>query len=421
MSSPKKNILICGLGPVGGFFVTYLTYKYPNLYNITVYEPKLGEFNRIQIFTLDPLVLEFIENNLPPIIFKNIQKKGCYVHNAEKASDAKCYKNKTLDGALTIRIMDLEYIFYNYIIKNQPSVKLIKSAFLETNTTKTSNKTAKISKKDLLYLEQFDYLISASGDKDKLGQLINNVHKKEYLSNGLVITFDPKEHKVYQNENPIFNKHVKSQIIQHRYRGFSSKNNNFYIGVQLGNHEITELQKFIQEKGDITHKNMPNSLLNIINNGLKKYEMENVIKFNTLKVSFFPIVRKYSTIPSGFIHKKSSSPSVVFMLGDSLTTPHFFSGMGVNSGIKTAFSLIDLLVTYDDNRDIIKLYNKIAKNQIKEIAKWARLSSVNMDRLDKKCQNYTKNEIYLLAKHNHLIPDNMSKREVCLSLNKKIK
>lgn len=304
----KKKILLCGLGPVGGFFVTYITYKYPEAFDITVYEPKLGKFNRKQIFTIDPLVLESIKRDLPPIIYEKMIKIGCFVHNGERASDAKCYINNSKNKALTIKIMDMENIFYEYIKENLPDINLIKREYKDTKNKKN---------------KEYDYLISATGGRDNLGELIGNKYKKEHISNGMIITFDPKKHKIFKNENDELNKHIEKQLIQHRYRGFRSKKSNFYMGVQLGKNEIEELTNFVEENGKISYKNMSKNLSEIINNGLKKYEMED-IKKDTLEVSFFPIIRKYCTIPAGYINNSS----IVFLVGDSLTTPHFFSGMG---------------------------------------------------------------------------------------------
>jgi len=419
IKNKKKKILVCGLGPVGGFFVTYLTYKFNDDFEIIVYDPKLGEFSRKQILTLQPLILDMIETNLPKIIFEKMVKIGCYVHNPEKAADAKCYVHETKDKYLSIRTMDIEMIFYEYIKENLPKVKLFKRELSKSRTVLRDE------------LKTYDYCISATGGRDKLGELIGNKYKKEKLSNGMIITFDPKRHKIYDNESEEMDKHVKKMMIQNRYRGYKSKRNNYYIGVQLGDNEIDELQKFVEEKGEITYKNMPEHLFIIIKNGLMKYEMEDNIKMNTLNVSFFPIIRKYSTVPADYINKKSKDLPIIFMVGDSLTTPHFFSGMGVNSGFKMAYTLINLLKSKnnkdnnkDNNRDndmILKVYNKMAKQQITEIGKWAKIVSVDMDKVDDMCQKYTKKDIYQLAKHNKLVSENMSKREVCLSLNRIMK
>lgn len=85
-----------------------------------------------------------------------------------------------------------------------------------------------------------------------------------------------------------------------------------------------------------------------------------------------------------------------------------------------AHLLVDLLGG-NDNDMMIKIYKKMAKEQIKEIAKWAKKSTIDVDKVDEMCKKYTKEEIYKLARKNKLVSENMSKREVCLSLEQILK
>jgi 2-polyprenyl-6-methoxyphenol hydroxylase-like FAD-dependent oxidoreductase len=65
------------------------------------------------------------------------------------------------------------------------------------------------------------------------------------------------------------------------------------------------------------------------------------MKVDVIKWFSFPIVLERSTRSSG---KVGDQP--VYLVGDSLENPHFFSGSGINIGVQTASDLADLLARY---------------------------------------------------------------------------
>jgi flavin-dependent dehydrogenase len=159
---------------------------------------------------------------------------------------------------------------------------------------------------------------------------------------------------------------------------------------------------------------MPKDLDVILKNAYKKYEIDG-IKCNTLNVSFFPIIRQIASVPVDFIGK-----SLVFLIGDTLATPHFFSGVGVNSGFRAGYFLGNLLGQTQDRKRIKQIYKREAKEIQDFLAKMSHQVTVNMDQVDGMCEKYNKKEIYQIARDNYLFPENMSKREVCLSIGRVI-
>ena len=406
------NILVVGLGPVGGFLVTYLIHKWgSDAVDITIYDPKLGNFSRKQILTIQPEIMKLIDNEFPIKIKQEFHKIGCYVKNPAFDTDGKCYQTPTSEGFFTMRTCDIEKIFYKHILD------LSKSNASKSKSSKSNITLHKRKLSTSLDLSAFDFIISSSGGRDHLNTLIGNKYKKEYLSNALIVTFDPVgrsvNHKIFKQETDGVST-LKRSIIQKqlRYRGYKSKKGNYYLGVQLGKKEIESLQTFVEEHGEITCKNMPKDLGAILKNAYMKYEIDG-IKCNTLSVSFFPIVRQTASVPVDFIKK---SQSLVFLLGDTLATPHFFSGVGVNSGFKVAYFLGNLLGETEDRQKIKRLYKKEAKEIQNFLAKMSRQVTVDMDQVDSMCEKYSKKEIYQLARKNYLFPENMSKREVCMSI-----
>lgn len=403
------KILVSGLGPVGGFFVTYLTHKWgPDAVDITVYDPMLGKFSRKQILTIQPEIMKLIDNEFPKDLTKQFHKTGCYVKNPAFDTNGKCYKKPTSEGFFTMRTNNIEQLFYNHIRK-LPNVTLIATK-LPTN----------------LDLKKFDFIISASGGRDHLNELIGNKYRREYLSNALIVTFDPKNRKVFDEETngiPTLRRSVDSK--QLRYRGYKSKSGNYYLGVQLGKNEINELQNFVDQNGDITCSNMPPMLDKILKNAYNKYEI-NGIKCQTLSVTFFPIVRQIATVPTDFIKGrveagkgKTEKNPLVFLVGDTLATPHFFSGVGVNSGFRAVHFLGNLLGAGGggmSRNEIKRIYMKEAKAIQAFLATISHQVTLDMDQVNMMCEKYTKEEIYEIAKKHYLYPEGMSKKEVCLSV-----
>ena len=113
--------------------------------------------------------------------------------------------------------------------------------------------------------------------RDNLGDKIGNTYVREPLSNGMVITFMPLDtegkpirvlepepersiknsRRVYKHETEKYSQRISHMLPQQRYRGFKSRDKNFYVGDQLGDKEIADLWAFIEEHGEISAYNMP--------------------------------------------------------------------------------------------------------------------------------------------------------------------
>jgi uncharacterized protein YgiM (DUF1202 family) len=78
--------------------------------------------------------------------------------------------------------------------------------------------------------------------------------------------------------------------------------------------------------------------------------------------------------------------------------------------------LSTLLSSKQNSDEVMAQYNEKCKELSNKLTVMSNNVTVDMDELDKRCKKYTKAEIYDLAKQHNLIVENMSKREVCLSL-----
>ena len=309
------------------------------------------------------------------------------MHPPPKDKDAKCYKNPVSKGHFAIKTSDLETELKKYLLEIK-QVTFVKDKITQKNYSEVLN--------------SFDIIISATGGRDPFPELIGNKYTEKHLSNGMTFTFTIKNNKTYKTSS--IEKKVDNYAMQQRFRGFRTDHSTFYLGVQLGNSEIAKITEDSFEK-------LPASIKSTFHNALMKYEVEHLIDYSTIEISHFPITKRTASIAAGkYLNTQ------IYLVGDSVSTTHFFSGQGVNVGIESAIFLSTLLSSKQNSDEVMAQYNEKCKELSNKLTVMSNNVTVDMDELDKRCKKYTKAEIYDLAKQHNLIVENMSKREVCLSL-----
>jgi len=165
---------------------------------------------------------------------------------------------------------------------------------------------------------------------------------------------------------------------QHRYRFFSSPESPWYFGLSFSQFEYDSLiASYIGMKpssedkwGLVTIRNYKGSeighnkelflaiasLLKYYNIAGTKEDAERIISHPKTRISAFPIAL-YKTSFVSSTKVINGKTKVCAIVGDASIGVHFFSGSGVNAGIKNAYNLVNKLVEFTNNskdKDIYK-------------------------------------------------------------------
>ena len=307
---PFNKIIIIGLGPVGLYFTNLLQEN--NIKNFKIYE-KRKHYTRTQSLVLQKDVIKLIKK-LDNNIFKKVCSMDCPPFKQRKIV---CGKKKLF---VYLPVNELEEKLYSLLNKN--TIKKIKIK------AKGRDELLKLLKK-----EDGALIINCSG------RCLYKCPKYEKTLNfyqfGFIVYINNYSDNISDKE--------KCGAEQHKFRGFTNYKGNIYLAGVIRKRKVKNIQVYnllntlnvgkIDKKIIEKHK----VLENYIKKMFEFYNLEYTKKYNC---EFFKIQLKYN---KPYIKKHNN---LILNVGDSAFSSHFFSGQGINSGIREAHKLFKYIMNY---------------------------------------------------------------------------
>jgi flavin-dependent dehydrogenase len=350
------NFSIIGGGPVG-LFASILLAK--EGHNVTIYE-KREKYIRQQVLLIHPNILpDYIQKK---IVGKN--KPGCFASLPPSITQPQCsiYNTKNTNF-ISITTSVLENILTKISKKNK--VKII-------------NK--EISLKDIHKLKKkSDFVLISSGKNEEFIKSISATYiNKKNIYNGLGVVFETKED--FSSSVPLL------EHAQHRYRLFATKKNTWYLGVN-GSKEDLNLNK-----DEIIKDAM-------LFYGIDKYKIKSSFEID---------------IP---IYKSSKYCSDnIFLIGDTGSGVHFFSGSGVNTGFTGVWIFLESIL----HKNPCVYFKKHITQLISETRKKMKPVFHEDTVLDRLCAKYDVEELYEMLEEKNFPKrtELLNSNEICYLLGK---
>jgi len=394
----NKDIVVIGAGPVGLWFVISLleSTDLTKIKSLTVLEKrKESEYTtRKQQFFIEN---EFF-NNLPNDIKTELLKDpdACRIFRPNRLIKSYCYKpatvfpdeetpatspdtgkNKYING-YSIMINKLQEVFKKYIdnqltkdeINNKFNNKQIKFIFgatvmeIEDKSIKYNNGNKKNQSFETLVISSGKIIIpnsyglrsveSATADEDK-------AKLKDLYGAAINITTTVDLGADAAKEQEVID-YFNNSDYQHRFRFFRQQGENLYLGINLSKDEYdkyTNLQEGganVFKKGKNANKISQSStggeqtIYNLIATIMAAYTKKN---FTTAGTDFTIAKGEFSIFPIKLMsadppYVRKGDKNNVYIIGDAVNSPHFFSMYGVNSGFYTANKVRDIIAKNDN-------------------------------------------------------------------------
>lgn len=295
----NMKILIQGGGPVGLFMALALSNSNPN-HKIHVVE-KRARYSRRQVLLLQPDVVQILERELPPVKVATCNVKPPPINRGV------CFKKKTKSGMKSVATKDFEYA--------------LKKECERRKNVMVLNEARPYS--------DYDILIASDGSKSDLGKLAGigstKVNKsKEANAYGLAVILALKGVKSGPDKENL-------STPQHRMRAFKipGRKSMYYVGVNLSKDEYDSMMGANSTKRKKIVKNLLDEEASPFY-GLGVTEIEQYYLFEIQPHKRNRVAIKKSRVGGG---------KPLFFVGDAALSHHFFSGQGVNAGIRQAIAL----------------------------------------------------------------------------------
>lgn len=308
------DVILIGAGPVG-LFCSYWLLCFG--FNVSVYEGR--DFTRQQmLYTL----MEHYEA-IPAEVRKKLDSKGVC-----KKNNNPLLCNCEAADKVDIHISSFQTFMLEYLQKN-PKFTFHKNF---------------ISYEDICKMDQKVVIVCDGGGKNSVVHtLFKNPYKTIHIANSAVITYKATPEGV---ENKRFE---ELRDDQQAFVIHSSLPDYGQLGVQLTRKTFGLLKK--TEEKDLLPVLMSLPEGKVIKKVIDESGLKN---FRDVSLGVFPIDLRTA---KRFYKKKDEKH--FFLLGDSSFTTHYFTGMGFNTGLKSAKELVHILVNKPEKK--WEGYNKIER------------------------------------------------------------
>jgi 2-polyprenyl-6-methoxyphenol hydroxylase-like FAD-dependent oxidoreductase len=224
---------------------------------------------------------------------------------------------------------------------------------------------------------------------------------------GLGITYTPRHRKPPIPTNPTagmaYSTDWKNR--QHRLRYFTSPTSKYYMGLQItkGQYERSRTAKTVCD--------LPEDVKRRIRVNMR--HVGDVSRDTCFQAFAFPVVPQIRWPLAKLVKNK-----LYALVGDSAFTSHFFSGLGVNNGIKMAYYLSTLIHRSPSQYKVQmrRSYVPIVKNIVRENMFYWKLVMMNPEVVLKVCKSVSNAKLRDLAKQNRVNITKLNRTETCLSL-----
>jgi len=389
---------VIGGGPVGTTTGILLKKQCPEI-EVHVFEQR-PKFTRSQILLLDQNTWKLFPDTLRDIL----KPEGCFVQRPPVDTTARCYREPSGSGKrsllFSIRISILEQALWNYA----------KHLGVKMHRPRKEKREITISDPRL---KDFDILIGAGGKRDILRKYLNIPVHETPVSTAVILTWEPSENVSYKSRSSSGVDRRRSS--QDRYRMFRSPATNYYATIQLTPKEarLMEKQGQVNQLSDIRDE----SILKAFENLFKYYNLRDLPEDGNIMT--VPITLYYAPSSVGVARlPRAKSDTLMFLVGDAVNGVHFFSGTGVNTGIKMASTVADAICHMQRGKWTVKKAVSHVKKHIGEYIDQAREKStdviLNSDALGE-CSKKTVKELRKIAiQKNYAGIHNLSKNDMCL-------
>jgi 2-polyprenyl-6-methoxyphenol hydroxylase-like FAD-dependent oxidoreductase len=399
---------IIGGGPVGTSTAILLKQTCGEI-DVHVFEQR-AKFTRNQILLIDKDTWKLFPESLRNVLEKN----GCYVRPPPVDSTGRCYRRQSQDQQLlfSIRISVMEQMLWDFAKKL--------GVHMHRPTSDKDKHEMSVSDPRL---KEFDILIGAGGKTDILRQYLNIPLHERQVSTAVILTWNPAKNISFQQSRSggSGSGRKKRRSFQHRYRMFRSQNTNYYATIQLTPNETKQLKKMQGRKAPLDKFSdiVDPEILTAFDNIFRYYDLRPGEFPKDGKISLVPITLYYAPDSVGVARLPTSkSETLIFLVGDAVNGVHFFSGTGVNTGIKMASVVANAICKIQLGIWTINKAVDVVKKHIGEYIDQARIKSTNVilnsDALGQ-CKTKTIKELRNLAKRrNYIGIGDLSKIDMCL-------
>jgi 2-polyprenyl-6-methoxyphenol hydroxylase-like FAD-dependent oxidoreductase len=393
------HVAVIGAGPVGLFFAGVLKTRLQNQVEIHIYE-KRAEDKRTHAVNIVPKVLQLFEEfRLNEVLFGNNDAKACYTTTPSKSQSSKCvHKSKNDDDQGIIEIKDLQQALLKW---NQT----LQNTFIyETMTAELLEK----------FSHQYDFIIASDGKGGVTASQWLHVprYHNEAIACGLTANFDDddmkgskKNNKKEKEQKQQFN-YSSSRSKQYRYRGYELPTNQVYLGIQISDVELSNLETCSAK----SFNELSSKLQVSVSDAARFYDLKLPTDKNQIEIALFPL--RLSTL--NVVQEKKNSAQIIFM-GDVIVGFNFLADSGVNYGLQMAYKAAHLIHHEVEIVFKAKEYETFAKSLIKKASEKGK--QVILSRIQiKELNNESESKLMELGKKEGYDLQRLSKRNTALFL-----